>query len=213
MPRALSLDLRRTEKHIVLVTPKDKEVRPFQNGRWNNRILCGFHESSLTHLDKYGVEFVRSASGGTRDSTHFHIPNPTPRLLRDFALSIIWRADIASQSEGNPSELGPYVKRIESTLFEGANIDARVFLVQPNITGNGELLEIGSEPVKVKHLGAPAWKFGFGQLDILVRLGRHPIQSHLEFADASKNTSAFVLVKESSDIRSIEAFKDMMNML
>ncbi|QRI63628.1 hypothetical protein JQ506_22990 [Shinella sp. PSBB067] len=213
IPRALSLDLKRGEKHLVSGRLGQDGIRKLQNGRWSYKILCEMHEKHLGPADKYGVEFVRSIMSRDAKTGDFTIHNSQPHLLKKFILALIWRADAANKAEGLSSRLGPYDQLIRNCIFLGGDLNAPIYFLRPNLTADGTPLPITLEPTRVRMRDCNGWKLGFGNLDVMVKLDKKPWPKAWEAVDASLQTSVLVLDAEPSAIRDAPAYHPLIRQM
>lgn len=213
IPRALALDLKRGEKHLVTGRLGQEGIRELQNGRWSYKILCEAHEKHLGSADKYGVEFVRAIMSRGEQSGDFTIQNSQPYLLKKFILALIWRADTADKAEGLPSRLGPYDQLIRKCIFHEGDLDAPIYFLRPNLTADGNPLPIALEPTRVRMHHCNGWKLGFGNLDVIVKLDKKPWPKEWKAVDASLQTSVLVLDAEPSDIRDAPAYHPLIRQM
>lgn len=205
LPRALALDLKRGDKHLMAGRLGEPGLRRFQNGRWSWKILCDEHERQLGLADKYGVEIVR-AINSERATQDFAIPNRQPSLLKKFVLSLIWRADAADRVESRRSRLGSYDAIIKDCIFGTADLDAPLYFLRPNLTGNGKLLPIAVEPTRIRVRDCNGWKLGFGNLDAIIKLDKKPWPRGWRVLDAGVQTSVTVLNASPSEISEAPAY-------
>lgn len=80
--------------HVITGSRWHKGAKPSAGGRFNDSILCSAHEGATSGLDTYGTRFVRdvrAAYAANRSAKSLAVPNPQPRKLARFALSLIWR--------------------------------------------------------------------------------------------------------------------------
>lgn len=213
IPRALSLDLKRGEKHLVTGRLGQDGIRKLQNGRWSYKILCETHERQLGAADKYGVEIVRAIRGRGEQFGDFTIQNPQPQLLKTFILALIWRAAAADKAEGLPSRLGPYDKTVRGCLFGDGVLDAPIHFLRPNLTTDGRLLPIALEPTRIRMLDRNGWKLGFGNLDVITKLDQKPWPKAWDAVDASLQTSILILDAAPSDIRDAPAYQPLIRQM
>lgn len=206
LPRSLSLDLKRDDKHLVSSRLGENSLRKVQNGRWSYKILCDTHEKHLGPADKYGIEFARRAIAHKLPTAHFSVPNPQPDLLKKFILSLIWRADAAERADGRQSQLGSYEAAIRHCIFENGTLEAPIFFLRPNLTADGRPVPIALEPTRVRMRDCNGWKLGFGNLDAVAKLDKKPWPKEWSEVDASIQTSVLILDAEPSDIRNAPAY-------
>jgi hypothetical protein len=101
IPRALALDLRGKQKHLVSGELERPGVKFLQNGRWDPHLLCRDHEERLSHIDDYGISFIRRFCA-TRQHA-IPVANDRPLLLQAFFLALIWKKNLSNRGKGRPN--------------------------------------------------------------------------------------------------------------
>lgn len=196
IPRALALDLRGKQKHLVSGELDRPGIKYLQNGRWDPHLLCRDHEGRLSHIDDYGISFIRRFCEVSDQSTRQHaipIANDRPHLLQAFFLALIWKKNLSNRGKGRPCELGPYASAIRNVLFSGHVFPSPLFLVQNPTAVDGQRIPIAVEPYRVKMRDTNAWKCDLGWLSAVVTLDKRGWpQEWLQF-DATSQDPAPVI--------------------
>ena len=102
-----------------------KDVQIWQNGVWDDTIVCSTCEERMCEWDSYGFQILGGPPGGDSfpksesDIEAFVLKNVDYTKLKLFALSILWRASVSSQPFFARINLGPHEPIIGKMLLQG----------------------------------------------------------------------------------------------
>lgn len=211
IPRALSRDMMKGEKHLVEGSLGRPGAKFTQSGFADERLLCSEHEAALGIYDNYGVRIARAIgkavpAEGARFVT---VENPRPHLFRKFVLSLIWRQVASSVLDGEANALGPYREKIEAAIFHDGDVTAPMFVTRPDIRLLGNKAPLIVHPARTVFLDRHAWRCELGGISVLMKLDRRPWPPELRRFDLGSESKAEVLVEPPKDLREIEAFRPL----
>ena len=103
IPRSFNLRSKGHSTHLIEARQNDdRDVQNWQNGIWDDHILCEACENSFSTWDGYGFQILGNPPGSTslpRDDTEvqkFVINDIDYDQFKLFALSLLWRASVSS---------------------------------------------------------------------------------------------------------------------
>jgi len=124
IPRSFMLKAKGQSKQLLEVRRNDaKEVLFWQNGIWDDQILCRDCEDGFTSWDDYGCRILRTPPGKNiapetdPEVRAFIIDNIDYRRLKLFVLSVLWRSSVSSKPFFTRVKLGQYQSMIADMLL------------------------------------------------------------------------------------------------
>ncbi len=172
IPKAFAHDVRHGEKHAVAGSRFHDGTLRTQGGMFSDDLLCFTHENATAPFDKYAIEFVRRAEAArlaVSGDAALLVPNPTPHMLRTFALLTIWRE--AHWQDRGRITLGKYDAAVRGHLFEGgASPDWGVIVQRSNFTvgQQAEGISFNMHPYRARLLDRSAWLFAVAGFSFFV---------------------------------------------
>lgn len=130
-PRALMLDIRADATHLVSGSLRRAGVRLRQNGEWDDRLLCDFHEKTIGSADDYGVRFCRTWRELASESfagRAVQIPNREPNELVRFAYAVTWRHAVCKEGRAVGPKLGLYEQMLLERLLGDGPYDLQLLV-------------------------------------------------------------------------------------
>lgn len=104
IPRSFTLRVRGQSKQLIEAREHDtRDVQYWQNGVWDDEILCEGCEKTFQAWDDYGFQLLGKPPGNDalpRDDSEvqsFVIKNIDYARLKLFVLSVLWRSSVSSQ--------------------------------------------------------------------------------------------------------------------
>jgi hypothetical protein len=103
-----SKQLRETRQHVV------KDVKDWQNGVWDDQILCEACERGFSSWDSYGFDVLGNPLGNDAlpqnesETQAFVMKDIVYSRLKLFVLSVLWRASVSDQPFFSRIQLGKH---------------------------------------------------------------------------------------------------------
>jgi hypothetical protein len=183
-PRALVLDLRKSEKSLISADAVRPGYMYTQNGMWDRGILCKAHEDKAGRGDDYSIRLFRKlaehpASG--RSDGEFQSDNPNPKLLLAFAYSTVWKHVVSKYGREKALSLGPYENTIRNYLFADSDSLLDVMMTMNEMRyPDGEKFQYAESPFRIRMFGYSFWKFTVSSVDVWIKVDKRPLPSSWE---------------------------------
>jgi hypothetical protein len=210
-PRALIHRIRGAEKHVIEGDRDRAGVRLTQGGLWDDQLLCEVHEASLGAADDYAIRLSRrfEKSGTIAPSgTSYRLGNPQPELLLRFAYATIWRHVVSKHGASHALDLGPYRRKIEEYLFNGASLALEAIVGRSNVVDpHGNPIEVGIAPYKSKLYGWTIWLFTIGGFDFYIKTDQRPFPKAWQPFLVNDNDPLVLPLIDAMPLHQIEKFQ------
>jgi hypothetical protein len=126
-PRAIALEVGgRGDLPRTYSVDGSEHPKRTPSGWYDSSILCAECDRDiLGPFDQYGIEFLRWSRGDSPPTGHSSLwmprarPGTDARLLKLFALSLLWRAAVSSRPEFEKARLGPFEAAARAALLAG----------------------------------------------------------------------------------------------
>jgi hypothetical protein len=110
-------------KHLSEARQHDsKDIQIWQNGIWDNRILCDICDGSFSPWDNYGFRILGNPPGNNilpqndAEMQAFVIKNIKYDVLKLFILSLLWRASVSTVPFFSRIQLGAHQSEIAEMI-------------------------------------------------------------------------------------------------
>jgi len=210
VPKALMIETRRQEPHLVTGSRFHNGAKPSQGGHFSDRILCAAHETLTGPFDKYGTEFIRRAEAifqATKPDRSFTVSNPKPQTLHRFALATIWR-EVQNNGANHKVTLGKYAAAVQDAVFAGAAINWPMLVSRTRFTlDSPDTVRMVVHPYRVRIGERNAWTFTAAGYAFYLFSDARGVGILPDWLRANVSDPACVVVNHSLDLRSVASFK------
>lgn len=207
-PRALLLDIRGDEKHLLEGSRHSNGIVFRQNGPWDDTILCEAHERLLNRADTYAVNFHRRFADLAKPSRHkgaLEVANPSPTLLAQFAYSIVWRTVVSASGKKSKLSLGPYEPVLRNAVFNDGAYELNFFVSKMNLrSGDGKPAPMCIAPYPQNVAGLRVWHFLCGELAFYLKTDKRPLPPGWNLIVANDRNPILVSELDPLDLRNVK---------
>lgn len=123
VPRSFSLKAKGSSKNLLEARSNDtKDVKDWQNGIWDDGILCAACDNGFSEWDDYGFKTLGDPPGNDAlpkndaEVQTFVLKDLNYEFLKLFVLSVLWKASVTSQPFFSRIKLGIYEEQIANVL-------------------------------------------------------------------------------------------------
>jgi hypothetical protein len=182
-------------------------------GVYDQTIVCEPCERCFSDCDSYAAqlllnrfnEFEEVCEGSNRRLTGYVLANVDYRLLKLFAIALLWRASVSSHSFFSGVQLGPFEEKAREMLVRGDPSDAATFSTLFSVWDDSESLIM--DPFAERWDGVRSYRFYLGRFVAYIKVDSRPFPELLARAALTPEGPLHVISRElarSQDFRVAE---------
>lgn len=118
IPRAIALDIRGDDKHLLIGSNSQFGQTQSQSGSWE-RFLCEHHEGCIHDYEQYAIKFIREFALDPHERLLFLRKGVANEPLIQFACSILWRYHTSNLPEARGVFIPEWEAALRTATFDG----------------------------------------------------------------------------------------------
>jgi hypothetical protein len=204
IPAAFARTLYRAGGHNKVIFSDGGRRAQYQNGEFDNEILCHQCDNILGALDRYGFEVSQRFPAGPYRTNRVDLADVCGEMFARFVLSVLWRASISTRPTFETISLGPYEEKAGRVIFQKDTMDSIAeyqLIANRYSSASMDTARFFSIPVRSRLGALNAFGFGLGGFQLVAKFDKRPLPSFLsEFVvNRSNRLLSFVIPLENTD--------------
>ena len=200
------------EKHRPFAMSLDQPRQKIMQTGWKEKLLCNNCEQLLSKYERYASRFL-AGRAGTRArlvegmSRTYEISNIDAMKFHLFAISILWRANVASDKAFRQVSLGRYGEKIRRELLtEAAGTASRYPLIISALSHKGQAIDGGLilSPTVKNDDTSDIYRFVFGGIAWTFYIGASRPPHPLDIVALTDTGTMIVSIQEVEDMALIK---------